>query len=119
MQIGNPSSASIAASVWAFTGARQLTSSTAQAAAISSLASVGAGLILDIRPTGTKTREMMFLNTNNTSLSMGTYDGTTFTVSPATYSVPFYFNSMAAIGIAIKNVSAGAVNAVMSGIEWS
>lgn len=120
MIISSITSAAVASSVWA-NATRTLTTNVNAATAVGTLASVAAGVVLDLRPAAGKLREVCASPAGLANVLCGYYDGTTFT--PCTPSAGFsdIWAGMCgpSFGLAVKNTAAGANNVAYSGIDWA
>lgn len=118
MNINSISTAGVAGAVWTNL-TRSLTSIVGGMASVGAVnTSVAAGVILDLRPAAGKFRCIVMNDSTQVSMHNGYYDGTTFDdTSSAAAFIKGDFG--ATVGLAIKNVSAGALATSWAGIEMS
>lgn len=105
-------------SVWTNTLRTLTTEANTKTGIGSATVSVGAGLILDLRPAAGVFRIVVGNTAFQNNIDTGIYDGATFS-AVAIQSNPVTIPCGSAVGAAIKNSTAGALNASYSGFDMA
>jgi hypothetical protein len=99
---------------------RTLTTIVNVATGISANSSIAVGILLDLRPTAPNMRQLYIVDQNaQINVSIGVYDGTTFT--GVNFAVAFPITTLLGGGIlgpAVKNGATGTLNYVYAGWDW-
>jgi hypothetical protein len=111
MNINSIPGANIAASVWTNVTRTLTADPTPYTDITANGVSLGAGLVLDLRPAAGKRRFVTFIATSATML-LGAYDGATFTgiATNTANTIVTHTSNNSTLGMTIKNSSGGALN---------